>query len=283
MPTDYAIEELLIACMARHFKGNAMGVGATVLSDLAARLAKALYVPDLFLVAGSRAVADCSVHPKSIADEWIQSKTALMNLDWIEMFQLIAKGKLQIWIGTVQIDRFGSSNISAIGPWTKPKVQLVGARGVPDDLWGCAQLSYFVRRQTARAFVERVDFVCGLGNGAKRDSFAKPPAKPGPVVSDLGVFDFASESGAMQIVSLHPGVTFDEVQERTGFELLKPSGAIPVTKPPTREELDCIRDVVDPNGLRRLESDSAPQAMAELWRDARDLVTGWWADRASTA
>lgn len=271
MSIPATLEELLIARMAKEFRGEAIGVGASILSDLAARLAKSLYAPDLFLMTASRAAADCDVHPKSLLDEWVLSQSARMGLGWQEMFDLIAHGKLQIWIGAVQIDRFGSSNISAIGPWAKPKVQLVGARGVPDDLWGCERLCYHIRRQTKRSFVEKVDFVCGLGNGPARDKIGGSPAKPGVVVSDLGVFDFETDDGSMRIQSLHPGINFDDAQAKTGFALKRPDGVIPVTAQPTKEELSCIRDVIDPYGLRRLESDSGDdKLLRELWR--RELM-----------
>ena len=39
---NYTLEELLIARMAKEFRGGRLGVGATILSDLSARLAKAL-------------------------------------------------------------------------------------------------------------------------------------------------------------------------------------------------------------------------------------------------
>jgi len=268
MSAEFTLEELLIARMSREFSGENLGIGAGILSDLAARLAKVLYAPDLFLTTASRAAADCDVHPKSMLDEWVISQSAGMGLGWQEMFDLIAQGRLQIWIGAVQIDRAGNSNISVVGPWEKPKVQLIGARGVPDDLWGCERLCYHMRKQTKRSFVEKVDFVCGLGYGPERLRVGGGPALPGLVVSDLGVFDFDEQAGEMRIHSLHPGVTFDLVQSRTGFAWPEPKGAIPVTEAPTAEELHVIREVIDPRGLRRLESDAADGALqAQLWQD----------------
>lgn len=268
MSAAFTLEELLIARMSREFSGEALGIGAGILSDLAARLAKSLHAPDLFLTTASRAAADCDVHPKSMLDEWVISESARMGLGWQEMFDLIAQGKLQIWIGAVQIDRAGNSNISVVGPWEKPKVQLIGARGVPDDLWGCERLCYHMRKQTKRSFVEKVDFVCGLGYGPERLRIGGSPALPGVVVSDLGVFDFDPATGRMRIQSLHPGVTFELVQSRTGFAWDQPEGDIPVTAAPTAEELRIIRDVIDPRGLRRLESDAADGALqAQLWQD----------------
>lgn len=267
---DYTLEELLIARMSREFHGNALGVGATILSDLAARLAKALYAPDLFLCTASRAAVDCDVHAKSLTDEWVLATTARLSLGWEEMFQLIAQGRLQIWIGAVQIDRSGASNISVVGAWDKPKVQLVGARGIPDDLWGCERLCYHIRRQTPRSFVEKVDFVCGFGFGPQRAGEGQHAAIPGLVVSDLGVFDFDPAAGAMRIVSLHPGVEFTTVQKQTGFRWPETTMPIPVTPEPSAAELHVIRHVIDPLGLRRLEADGTEALTLDLWRKAAD-------------
>jgi acyl CoA:acetate/3-ketoacid CoA transferase beta subunit len=187
------------------------------------------------------------------------------------MVQLIAQGRLQIWIGAVQVDRWGASNISVVGPWEKPRVQLIGARGVPDDLWGCERLCYHVRTQTRRSFVERVDFECAFGHGERRDAYGGRAAPPGLVVTDLGVYDFDPEGAGMRVVSLHPGVSFETAQGRTAFPLLPPpSGEIPVTPAPSAEELACIRERIDPAGLRRLESAEANETLTlELWRRDR--------------
>lgn len=262
----YTLEELLIARMAKDFAGGRLGVGATVLSDLAARLAKALYVPDLFLTTSSRAAADPDIHAKALSDEWVLDASARVGLDWEQMFRLIAQQKLQIWIGAVQIDRSGASNISVAGSWDRPKAQFIGARGIPDDLWGCERLNYHIRTHSPKAFVERVDFVCGFGRDPDPARLGAVPARPGTVVSDLGVFDFAGLDGTMRIVSLHPGVSFATVQEKTGFALPDPGADVAVTAAPTAEELRVIREVIDPRGLRRLDSpEGGTGLMLELW------------------
>lgn len=265
---DHTLEELLIARMAREFTGGTFGVGATILGDLSARLAKALHVPDLLLTTSSRAAADPDVAPKALAEEWVLDETARMALGWDEMFRVIAQGKLQIWIGAVQLDRTGASNISVIGDWERPKAQLIGARGIPDDLWGCKRLNYHIRTHSPKVFVDKVDFRCSLGTGHDASASAIAPAAPGTVVTDLGVFDFTGPGGTMQICSLHPGVTFDEVQDRTGFDLPRPDGEIARTATPTGEELRIIREIIDPRGLRRLEgADGGMQTMLDLWAE----------------
>jgi hypothetical protein len=64
--------------------------------------------------------------------------------------------------------------------------------------------------------------------------------------------DFESESGQMRVRALHPGVTPDQVQDATGFELIVPN-KLPETDPPTDEELRILREVVDPLGVRQTE------------------------------
>jgi glutaconate CoA-transferase subunit B len=49
----------------------------------------------------------------------------------------------------------------------------------------------------------------------------------------------------MMIESLHPGVDVDKVQGETGFELLV-SSEIGSTELPTAEELQILREQVDP-------------------------------------
>jgi glutaconate CoA-transferase subunit B len=48
----------------------------------------------------------------------------------------------------------------------------------------------------------------------------------------------------MQLVALHPGVTVQDVREKTGFEL-SVSSQLEETPPPTEEELKLLR-AIDP-------------------------------------
>ena len=51
---------------------------------------------------------------------------------------------------------------------------------------------------------------------------AKPAdVKFGFVITDLCMFDFNGPDHTAQVLSLHPGVTFEQVQETTGFPLLR--------------------------------------------------------------
>lgn len=274
---NYTLEELIIVQMARDLKGEQMAVGATPLSDIAVRLAKALYEPDLVLTSGSRVSWDCGVVPKGLQDEWTAVETSPFAMDWISLFDGVMQAKLAIWIGPVQLDRHGNCNISLIGEWDKPKIQVVGSRGIPDDLWGCKNLGYHVRDHNKRSFVDEVDFVCGLGYGNRREQVGMKSGLPGLVISNLGVFDWDEEAGHMRIKTLHPGVDFAEVQEKTGFEWLPEHGReFPATPEPSEEELFWIREKIDPRGWRRMDSkEGSPKLLIELWKQEQGEVAAF--------
>jgi acyl CoA:acetate/3-ketoacid CoA transferase beta subunit len=141
-------------------------------------------------------------------------------------------------MGATQLDRFGRQNISCIGPHDRPKAQLIGARGAPGNTINHTT-SYFIPQHTKRVFVDKVDFVCGVGVDHAKELRC--------VISNLGVFDF--EGGVMRVRSLHPGVTLAQVQAATGFEI---GGSEDLTRAPTDEELRLIA-ALDPDGKLRAE------------------------------
>ena len=68
-------------------------------------------------------------------------------------------------------------------------------------------------------------------------------------VTNLAVLDWGGPEHQMRIVSLHPGVTVDDVQEATSFPLAVAEG-IGETTGPDETQLRLIRSVIDVNGLR---------------------------------
>lgn len=264
----WSTDELVISQLARIFPpGEYVATGATMHSFLAAQVAKLLYNPDLILVGGTLVGFDCAPGPKLLSDEFLCGESALGPIDWMEYFDMIAADRFRIVLGPVQIDAHGNSNISLLGDPARPAVQLVGSRGIPDDVVRISEMFFHVRRHTPRSFVERVDFICGLGYGERREALGLTMGRPSVVVSDLGVFGF--EGNQMVIRSLHPGVTSEMLQERTGFIWPEIDGPVPLTPPPTSDELRCIRETVDPFGARLLEDDRSGERFARLVAEDR--------------
>jgi hypothetical protein len=133
----------------------------------------------------------------------------------------------------------------------------------------------YVPRHTKQVFVEKVDFVSGVGH------FPEPKAESGnsfkggnleKLITDLGVFGFDAESKRMKILSIHPGVDLEEIEQNTGFKLLVPA-KIETTPPPTGEEIELIHEL-DPLGIRRLETVSVhgrTELLEEIFREEATL------------
>ena len=170
------------------------------------------------------------------------------QLQYRRVFDVVWMGRRHVVMGASQVDRCGNQNISAIGDYKAPKVMLLGVRGAPGNTIHHAT-SYWVGKHNRRVFVPEVSVVSGIGTDkARKLGLAARFFDLRGVVSNLGVFDFASEDGGMRIVSLHPGVTAAQVKEATGFDVHVPD-AVPTTPVPNDEMMAILREL-DPDGRR---------------------------------
>ena len=182
--------------------------------------------------------------PGRIVEGWMPYRTT---------FDVLWSGKRHVVMGATQVDRFGNQNIACIGPFEKPRAQLLGMRGAPGNTLN-HPTSYWIPNHGKRVFVEEVDLVSGVGydRAAALGETASRFHEIRRVVSNLGVFDFDTPDHSMRLASVHPGVSVEEVVESTGFELAIP-GAVPETRAPSAEEIRIIREVLDPDGIAARE------------------------------
>ncbi len=159
-------------------------------------------------------------------------------------------------VGAAQLDKFGNANNSVIGgDYHHPKVRLPGTAGLGDMGSIGKRLFFWNANHNPRSIVDKVDFVSAAGYLGGGDERARLGLEGGPelVITNLAVLDFEPASKHMRIRSVHPGVTVDEVQAATGFELLLPDGEVPETEAPTQEQVRLIREEIDPDEMRKRE------------------------------
>jgi len=217
--------------------------------SLGARLAQRTFAPDIVLTDGEAAIM--------VGSPPLGTRPADLTLSapmpYQAVFALVWSGRRHVMMMASQVDRTGNQNISAVGDWARPTVQLVGVRGAPGNTVN-HPTSYWVPDHTTRSFVEHVDVVSGVGYARATE------AGPGAtrfhdvrvVVSNLGVFDFPTPERVMRVRSLHPGVSAEEVQAATGFDLAIPND-VATSRLPTEDELQLLRQVLDPKGWRDRE------------------------------
>lgn len=211
------------------------------------RLARATFEPDLAMTDGEAALVanDRAVVPpdERVIEYWNPYRS---------MFDWVWSGRRHVMMGASQVDRYGNQNLAAIGDYGRPRVQLLGYRGAPGNTIN-DPTSYWVPNHSPKVFVEKVDTVTGIG--WDRAAALGPAARfvdIRRVVSNLGVFDFETPDRRMRLRSVHPGVTVDDVVTATGFEL-ETAADVPESRLPTPEELELIREVIDPEGARERE------------------------------
>ncbi|HET6859883.1 MAG TPA: CoA-transferase [Streptomyces sp.] len=234
-------EYCVIACAeAWRGDGEVLASPMGTVPGIGARLAKHTFAPDLLLTDGEALLVGLDGAPEG----WLPYRRHLA---------MVTGGRRHVMMGAGQVDRFGNQNISCIGDWARPARQLLGVRGAPVNTLN-NPTSYWVPKHSPRVFVEKVDMVCGVGydNAAAAGPSATRYHRIPRVVSNLGVFDFATPDHSMRLASLHPGVTVDDVRKATGFALAVPAD-VPLTREPTPAELRLIREVIDPGGLRERE------------------------------
>jgi glutaconate CoA-transferase subunit B len=169
-----------------------------------------------------------------------------------ELFSFYLQGGLVDvgFLGAAQIDRFGNINTTVIGPYDHPKTRLPGSGGACEIAINARQV-FVIMRQTARSFVERIDFRTSPGNlgGAEQAERIRHEGGwlgrgPSVVVTDLGIWHF-DDDGEMRLDFLHAGASLDDVRATIGWAP-RISGRLEATPPPTTEELRLIREELDP-------------------------------------
>ena len=224
--------------------GEIFGSPMGLLPMLGVRLCKLTSNPDL-VISDGESLFLAGVPPLFAKADVVEG--------WIpfgRVFDVVANGPRHVMMGATQVDRHGNQNISAIGDFTRPTRQLLGSRGAPGNTVN-NRTSYWVPKHSTRVLVEQVDVVSGVGPARARGAGVAAARFNDihRIVTNLAVFDVHGPDDTLRLLSLHPGVTVDEVREATGFELDVPDDAAR-TREPTTEELILINEVLDPKGLR---------------------------------
>jgi glutaconate CoA-transferase subunit B len=255
------LAELLIVAASEAFRDNgeilASGIGTA--PRIGVGLAKLTHSPEL-LMTDSETFLVSEPIPVGPRGDYQPRIEGYMSFD--RVFECVWGGKRHAMIGPTQIDRWGQTNLSVVGgSYEKPKSAILGVRGLPGNTINHIN-SMFVPNHGPRVFVSgEVDMVSGAGYKAER--FA-PGMKRDfidlrRIVTDLCVMDFEGPDHAIRVRSLHPGVSFDQVQQATGFPLIAAPG-LAETPMPTAEQLTIIARL-DPHNLRATVIKNNPPAI----------------------
>ena len=257
----YTPSEMMIVSAARALAGVRtvfVGVG---LPNIACNLARYTVAPNLELIYESGVYgAQPARLPLSIGDPTlVTGATSVVSM--ADLFGLyLQRGLVEVaLLGGAQIDRYGNLNSSVIGSYTTPRTRLPGSGGACEIAIN-AQRVFIIMHLKKRAFVDRLDFLTSPGHlsgGNARQALGMPGRGPELVITDMAIFNFESAEREMQLVSLYPGVTLEQVQAEMGWQV-RLAETLSEAIPPTNEELQLIRVQLDPTGMYSKSAREAP-------------------------
>ncbi|MGH8732382.1 MAG: CoA-transferase subunit beta [Burkholderiales bacterium] len=238
--------EMMIVASARQLAGGGVCFVGIGLPNIVCNLAKHTVAPRLDLVYESGVFGAAPRRlPLSIGDPTLVSgSTAVCSMFELFAFYLQA-GRVDVgFLGAAQIDRFGNINTTVIGDYHRPKTRLPGGGGAPEIAVACGEI-FIIMRQAPRSFVDKLDFVTSFGHGQGGDERARIGIKtkgPTKLVTDLAIFEPDPQSKEMTVVSIHPGVTREQIKDNTGWPV-RYAATVTETPAPTDRELAVLREL----------------------------------------
>ena len=242
--SEITADELMTVSAARELTDRTVCFVGIGLPSTAANLARLTRAPRTVLVYESGTIGSKPANlPLSIGDGEL-AETADSVVPVTEIFNYwLQGGRIDVgFLGAAQIDRFANLNSTVIGDYERPKVRLPGGGGAPEIASMAGQVIVIIRQST-RSFVERLDFRSSVGFGdgrGDRERLDMPGQGPMVVITDLGVLRPDPETKELTMTQVHPGVSAEDAQEATGWDL-RIAEDLTETEPPGTEELEVLR------------------------------------------
>lgn len=243
---DFTPDEMMTIAAARALRPDDVcfvGIGAP---SAACNVARLTHAPDITLIYESGTIGTKpDVLPLSIGDGEL-CDTAVTTVSVPEMFRYwLQGGRISVgFLGAAQLDKFGNINTTVVGDYNAPKVRLPGGGGAPEIASSCGEV-YITMKQSLRGMVEKIDFYTSFGHGDGGDHRQRLGIKtkgPSLLITDLAIWKPDPETKEFTVVSLHKGVTREDIQATCGWKV-KFAAQVEETPPPTPEELKTLRDL----------------------------------------
>ncbi len=277
---EYDVSIQMIVCLARLIEdGDVIVLGSfTPLAYCAYILAKLTHAPNALIVGYS------GVDPLPFQLSFHSSEagcTENASLLWsmtecINSLHLASRADVEA-ISSAELDKEGNINISWLNIKGNPRgLRLPGGAGAPCVVKMHRKMVGYFPSHSTRVFVDRVNYVTGSRLYVSDKERIEAGLRPGPVtvVTDLCVMEMR-EKGYWRVLSLHKGVTAQQVKEQTGFSVEIPEDC-PVTAPPTSQQVALIREQIDPMNTRAIDFMPAkvrikelPQKILQEWNAAQ--------------
>jgi len=252
MAEKIKLDELMIIEAARHVRDGETVFAGTGMPLVAAMYAQKSHAPNMCFVLETGPIAPQVLPvPTSVSDPKGMHRAAKLGTLREVLGCLLQRGMVDVgFLGGAQIDQYANINSTVIGSYDRPKVRFPGSGGA-NDIASHAKRILIICRHEKRRFPEKCAYITSPGyldgpDGRKKAGILnnRPDVT---VVTDLAVMAVDPATGKLRLVKLMPGVTFEQVQENTGFPLTKVADP-EVVALPTDEDVRILHEEVDPDG-----------------------------------
>ena len=251
MADKYTVAELMAYAAARCLEDKKAVLVGTGLPIIAACFAQRTHAPNLIIIFEAGGIGpQVPALPISVGDSRTFHK-AISASSMHDVMSIAQAGYIDYaFLGAAQLDMYGNINTTQIGSHEQPKVRLPGSGGA-NDAGSFAWRTIVIMRQRSNSFVNKLDFLTTpgylTGTGAREKVGLPQDCGPYRVITQLGVYGFDKETARIKLISLHPGVTIEQIKANSEFEILIPD-KVEISETPTQEECEILREL-DPLGI----------------------------------
>lgn len=246
--SDIEIMAYMAAKQIEDCKSVFVGTGLPMIATI---LAQRTHAPNILIVFEAGGIGpQIPVLPISVGD----SRTFYKGLAASSMHEAMSAAQSGYidygFLGAAQIDMYGNINTTVIGNHDKPKVRLPGSGG-GNDVGSLCHRTITIMRQDKKRFVKKLDFLTTpgylIGPGSREKVGLPEDTGPYRVITQLGVYGFDNVSKRMRLLSMHPGITIEEIKENCEFDLIIPE-KVESSMEPTQKDIDVLKEI-DPTGI----------------------------------
>lgn len=248
---EFNQRELMAAAAAMELADGEVVVAGIGLPQVSTVLAVMTHAPRITQVMEIGVVDAKPIHPSvGIADprSWLEASYFGSFVDVLGT--ILHRGFVDVgFLSGLEVDQYGNLNTTMIR--TPKGDRHINGSGGGNDIASLAKRTIIIMGHEKRKLSERVSFVTTPGylSGSRaREDLGLRGGGPWRVITDKAVLGFDDVTRKMKLISVHPGGTLDDVISNTGFPLILPE-KVETTRPPTREQLRCIREVIDADRL----------------------------------
>ena len=249
--SEVTASEIMVTAASKEVRDGETAVVGIGLPQVACVLARRTHAPRLSLLL-EIGVAD--MDPVDIAVGLADSRIFYRATCWSGFLDTLGmnlhRGVVDVgFIGGLEVDRFGNVN-TTLTKDPDGKVHYFNGSAGGNDVASLANRVVIIVRHGKRKLPDAVAYLTSPGfvNGRSREQLGLRGGGPHRVITDMAVLGFDNAARTAAVVSMHPGVTVEQLLENTGFPLQIPN-PVPMTALPTKEELRLLREEIDPGRM----------------------------------